>query len=357
MKLIKIISLIIILGVLFLWLAINFTLINIPIGSVGVLTKEYALLGKKGVVEHDYKPGWHLDVGPIHTWTIFDSTVQTLEMTKDPNYGDVKERDDVQVQSSDGYAVSVDVTVKYFIKPQMAHKLYQVAGAGNKYKVLVRNQAQKTCMSLFGEMKTEDFYNPEQRREKAMQAKVLLEESLKDNYVEVVDVLIKDVQFDAEYEKKIQKKKLADQEVQLNISMARAAQMRGKTQVIEAETQRKLNIIKQEKDAELVKMEAQANREIAKIKADYDLYATQKKADADLVSATKGAEGKLLIKQAEAEGEKLRNQAMQGVGGSTIVALEAAKNLNLSDLTVSTVNNDFLDLDKMATKLGVPEKK
>jgi hypothetical protein len=57
---------------------------------------------------------------------------------------------------------------------------------------------------------------------------------------------------------------------------------------------------------------------------------------------------------AEAEGEKLRNAAMIGVGGSTIVALEAAKNLNLSDVTISTVDTDLLDIDSMATKLGVP---
>ena len=36
------------------------------------------------------------------------------------------------------------------------------------------------------------------------------------------------------------------------------------------------------------------------------------------------AEKILMVKKAEAEGEKLRNRAMMGVGGSTIVALEAA---------------------------------
>ena len=48
---------------------------------------------------------------------------------------------------------------------------------------------------------------------------------------------------------------------------------------------------------------------------------------------------------------------MRGVGGSTIVALEAARNLNLTEVTVSTMDIDLLDLDGMATKLGVPEAK
>ena len=47
----------------------------------------------------------------------------------------------------------------------------------------------------------------------------------------------------------------------------------------------------------------------------------------------------------------------QGVGGSTIVALEAARNLNLSEITISTVEVDLLDIDEMVTKLGVPEDK
>ena len=68
------------------------------------------------------------------------------------------------------------------------------------------------------------------------------------------------------------------------------------------------------------------------------------------------AKGQLLVKKAEAEGEKLRNRAMMGVGGSTIVALEAARSLTLSNITISTVETDLLDIDGMATKLGVPER-
>ena len=48
---------------------------------------------------------------------------------------------------------------------------------------------------------------------------------------------------------------------------------------------------------------------------------------------------------------------MQGVGGGTIVALEAAKNIRLGSMTVSTQSTDFLDLDKMADKLGAQSSK
>jgi regulator of protease activity HflC (stomatin/prohibitin superfamily) len=330
--------------------------IYVPVGHAGVRTQEYALIGSKGVVQRDFGPGWHRDLGPVDSWVMFDSTVQILEMTRDPSRGTRKGRDDVQVQSADGYTVSVDVTVKYRIQPGKAHKVYQDTGSKDKYKVIVRNEAEKACMALFGQMKTEDFYNPTERRKRAGEVKGQLARSLSDNYVEVIDVLMRDVQFDPGYENKIRRKKLADQEVELNKSAARAEEMRGRTQLIEAETQRKLAVISQEKESELVKMRAETDREVAKITADAQKYVTEKRADADLVKAEKEAEGGLLVKKAEAEGERLRNRAMMGVGGSTIVALEAARNLKLSDVAISTLDTDLLDIDRMATKLGVPER-
>ena len=99
-------------------------------------------------------------------------------------------------------------------------------------------------------------------------------------------------------------------------------------------------------------MQAQTTLDIAKIEAAYEKYETERKADADLIIAQRGAEGEKLVKQAEAEGERLRNDALAGVGGSYIAALEAARNLNLKDVTISTVDIDVLDVDAMAKRLG-----
>ncbi|MBT3311150.1 MAG: hypothetical protein HN737_04280 [Desulfobacterales bacterium] len=356
MKALKTVSISVIILIIGTWVTFNYLTIYVPIGNVGVRTQEYGIIGSKGVVQKDFASGWHRELGPIDTWKLFKSTVQTLEMTRDPNRGTIRGRDDVQVQSADGYAVSVDVTVKYRIKNGMAHKLYEDTGSDNKYKTIVRNEAQRACIAIFGTMETEDFYNPINRRGKTKQVHELISKSLVDNFVEVIDVLIRDVQFDPEYEKKIQRKKLADQEVELNKSMANAAEMKGKTQLIEAETEKLVKIIQKEKEAALIRMQAETDREIAKIKAEFERYATERRADADLIKAQKESKGQLLLKKAEAEGERLRNKAMRGVGGSTIVALEAAKNLNLSNLTISTIDIDFLDLDKMADKLGATRK-
>ena len=352
MKIIKLISF----GVIILvgggWLCIKSLTVDVPIGKVGVRIQQYGIAGSKGVMKKDFGPGWHRDLGPIDKWELFDSTVQTLEMTREQNQGSVQGVDDVKIQSSDGNAISLDVTVKYQIKANEAHLLYQELGSGSKYKTIVRNEVQRSCIGAFGAMKTEDFYNPDKRRTASEDVCNMLTNTLGEKHINVIDVLIRSVQFDPEYENKIRRKKLADQEVELNKSMAAAEEMSGKTQVIEAETEKLVQLVVKEKEAELVRMKAETDLEIASINANANRYVTEKKADADLINAQKGAEGLLKIRVAEADGEKLRNEAMQGSGGAILVALEAAQNLNITDVEVSTADVDFLDLDAMVEKLG-----
>ena len=358
MKTLKTLSILVILVIAGGFLIARFSVQLVPLSMVGVRIQQYSILGEKGVEEKDFHPGWHWNLGPLHQWEIFDSTVQTLEMTSNPKYGDRRADDTVRIQSVDGATIWVDISIKYKIKKGLAHKVYQDTGGGQNYKQVVRTEARDACFIVLGKMRTEEFYNnPTDRRNKAGEIKNVLNESLSNNFLEVIDVFIRNIRFKAAYENKIRNKKLKDQEVELNKSKAKAAEMRGKTQVIEAETIKLVKIITKEKEAELIRMEAGTNRDITKIRADYEKYSTEKNADADLIASQKEAEGGFLVKNAEAEGEKMRNRAMQGVGGSTIVALEAAKNINLSNITVSTLNIDFLDIDKMATKLGVSDKK
>ena len=353
MKAIRNICILFVLLIIFSFILINFAVETIPVGTVGVLTNKFGFLDQKqGVVPKDFQPGWHLKIPGIHVWNTFDATVQTLEMTRNPYTGSQRGRDDIRVKSSDGYEVSIDVTLKYRIKEGEANKVIQNSGSGEKYKLIVRDKTQKSCQTILNQMSTEDFYNPTSRRNREKEIKKLLQKTLSKNSIEVVDVLLKDVQFDPQYEQKIQAKKLADQEVLLNISLEKAEEMRGITRKIEKETEMKVIVIKSQLEAEKVAIQNSIKIETAEINSKAKLFATELAADADLYQTEKNAEGQLLIKKAEAEGEKLRNKAMQGVGGSTIVALEAARNLNIDSITVSSMNVDFLNLDEMATKLG-----
>jgi hypothetical protein len=45
------------------------------------------------------------------------------------------------------------------------------------------------------------------------------------------------------------------------------------------------------------------------------------------------------------------------MGGDIIVAMEAARNMNLADLNISSLDINLLDVDDMATRLGVSDVK
>ncbi|NQZ56207.1 MAG: hypothetical protein HRT88_01885 [Lentisphaeraceae bacterium] len=353
MKAIKIISILIILGILGFWTIIMTLTVRIPMGTAGVRINEYGFLGDKGVQDVTYGPGWHRDLGPVDSWMLYDTTVQTLELTKDPSSGDRRGNDELKIQAKGGLTVSCDITLKYRIAPGKAHLMLKALGTGNKYKVTVRTQAENTCMAVLGQMTPEEFYKPKKRLEITDQAKQELVTNLGRHHIEVIDLLIRDITFSDQLEEKILREKIATQEVLLNQFENLAEQERGKVSEIEAQTRKKIAIIKQELKSEMITLEATTFAEITKINATAQLYSTKKEAEADLIAAESEAKGQLLVKKSEAQGEKLRNDAMRGVGGSTIVALEAARNINLSNITVSTVDIDFLDLNEMAERFGV----
>jgi hypothetical protein len=91
---------------------------------------------------------------------------------------------------------------------------------------------------------------------------------------------------------------------------------------------------------------------VTNILAGADKFLIQKKAEGDLYKEERRAAGELLIARAKAAGERLRRLAMTGSGGDMIVALEAARNINLADVVISTQDVDLLDIDTMVNRLG-----
>ena len=72
MKSIKMISVLIIVIAIGAYIIVKSTLTHIPVGIVGVRTQEYAIIGKKGVVQEDFAPGWR---------SIFTSPPTAMQIT------------------------------------------------------------------------------------------------------------------------------------------------------------------------------------------------------------------------------------------------------------------------------------
>jgi hypothetical protein len=338
-------------------LGIRLMLIKIPPGSRGVLNAEWTT----GLVEKDYEPGYHWNLGPLHTWTIFDTTVQTLHMTgargeagSGPGTGTAYPA--LQVKSKDGATVSIDVTFKYRIRQGDAWKVLRDLGPGQAYTDKARAVAIDILRPTLGNLVTEEFYSSVKRKEVAEIMQEKLQEQFGAYHIELIAILIRDLRFESAFEARIKEKVLAVQDRELNIAETRAAEMRGRTAKIEAETEAKVKVIEQERDKKLLEMRAENDKSIAEIRAEWRKQVALMRSDADLYAALKAADAVKLRRDAEARGEALRREALSGPGADALVALEFARNLQLGDMTVSTQVIDPLDIDRMIERLGMPRR-
>lgn len=336
-------------------IGVKFFVIKVSVDQIGVRTRIWGV--SRGIVEIDYSAGWHRAVGGIDQWDLYDCTVQTLEFAKEPSRLGHDERKEAAIRTADDYDVSVDMIVKYQIKRGSAWKLRQDLGAGERYKIIVENEIRDIARSVFGRMTEKDLYNPAEKRKRAEECKVQLTERLATRYVDVIDVLILEMRFDPQLERKIKNIKLAELDNVLNKSKTLAAEQRGITQTIDADTEAIAQKIGADKERAITVLDAETSKTVTETLAEADKYYVQKRAEGDLYKQQRIATGTLLIKQSQAEGERLRREALTGSGADIIVAMEAARNMNLADVNLSSLDMNLLDVEDMATRLGVTDVK
>jgi len=339
------------LAIIVIVIAVKFMIIRIDIDQIGVKTAVWGV--KRGVVQKDYKPGWHRYIRRIENWDVYDATVQTINFTREARTPDGKiESRELPIRTVDDYNVTVDIIIKFQIQRGKAHKIREEIGPGNRYKGFIASDIREVSRNVLGKMTEKDLYNPDQKRKRAAEAKQLLSAAFESRHINIIDFLILDMRFDPQLERKIKNVKLAELDQVLNISKERAVNQRGITQTIDATTEALAEKIQSDKDGQIVALNAAMITTVTEILADANKFLIEKKAEGDLYKEERRAAGELLIARAKAEGERLRRKAMTGAGGDLIVALEAARNINLADVVVSTQVIDLLDIEKMIDKLG-----
>ncbi len=332
-------------------IGVKFLIIRIDIDKIGVKTSVWGV--KRGVVQRDYEPGWHRYIRRIENWDVYDSTVQTMNFTREARTPEGKiESRELPIRTVDDYNVTVDIIIKFQIQRGKAHKIREEIGPGDRYKGFIASDIREVSRNVLGKMTEKDLYNPDQKRKRAAEAKQLLAVAFENRHINIIDFLILDMRFDPQLERKIKNVKLAELDQVLNISKERAVNQRGITQTIDATTEALAEKIQSNKDGKIVSLNAEMVTKVTEILADANKFLIEKKAEGNLYKEERRAAGVLLIARAKAEGERLRRKAMTGTGGDLIVALEAARNINLNDVVVSTQDIDLLDIDKMIDKLG-----
>jgi regulator of protease activity HflC (stomatin/prohibitin superfamily) len=307
--------------------------------EVGVRTRKLAFIGEKGVENRVYAPGATYFFLPfINDWAVFDTKLQNLEMTYSQVRGDRKSRDDLVLKTIDGNDISLDVIIAYRIDANMAPHILQYVARNDDIlrDKIVRTVARSKPRDIFGELKTEAFYVADAREAQAVKAKQALQEILGPMGIVVEKVLTNDYRFNPEYQKAIEDKKVADQQVEKNKSAQRAAA---------EEYKRKL----EEAKGEVNKMVADADGQYLKDKIEADVYQEQQ----ELLAKAIQAEG-----IAEATGIREMNNALAGSGGEAIVKLKIAeaiqgKRIILLPVSEGGMNLKTTDINRLIETLGV----
>ncbi len=293
--------------------------------EVGVRTVKFALFGEKGVEDTIYPPGsTNIFLPFINDWHTFDTKLQNLEMTAEVRRGDRSTKDDLLFKTIDGNDISLDVIIAYRIDPKKAPYILQHVATSDQAlrDKVVRTIARSKPRDIFGELKTEEFYVAEKRREKSDMAKENLQNILGPYGIIVEKVLTKDYRFNSEYQKAIEDKKIADQMVEKNKSAQHAAL---------EEYLKKL----EEAKGEVNKLIADADGVFEKAKIEADAYYEKQKYLADAITA----EGK-----AEAKGIEQMNKALAGAGGETMVKLQVAEALQGKKIILLPVSEGGMNL-------------
>jgi regulator of protease activity HflC (stomatin/prohibitin superfamily) len=307
-------------------------------GEAGVKQINFGM--GKGIEPFVYSTGLHY-VGVGEAMHRFPLRLQVLELsnTASESSQDLeghRTAPAVNIQTSEGYAVQVDVTVLYRVVDPL--KVMQTIGPGRLFEdSAVIPRAQQDLRRALGELDAEDFYRGDKRVQKSRAAQLALEAELKDKGIEVLQVLIRRYTYDQRYQQAIEQRKIQDQTVYKNEAEAKSATAAAAKNKVVAE------------GAAAVQVElARGEGEVKKLEADADLYRRKKAADGDL-----------LVKLAEAQGTELENQALRGAGSENMVGLRMADALRGTRVIVLSTDGEGgmnpLDLKTLLRRFDVKE--
>jgi regulator of protease activity HflC (stomatin/prohibitin superfamily) len=307
-------------------------------GEAGVKQIKFGM--GKGIENAIYTTGLHY-VGAGETMHRFPTRVQVLELAsasseQTEDLEGHRSAPGINIQTSEGYTVQVDVTVLYRIADPV--KVMQTIGPDRLFEnSAVIPRAQQDLRRALGELNSEDFYRGTKRVEKAHDAQLALEAELKEKGIEILQVLIRRYTYDQRYQQAIEQRKIQDQTVYKNEAEAKAAIANAAKNKVVAEGAAAVQVELSRGDAEVKKLQAQA----------------------DLYRRTKAADGGLLVKLAEAQGTELENQALRGVGSENTVALKMADALKGTRVIVLPSDGEGgmnpLDLKSLLKRFDVKE--
>src|SRR5262249_38468179 len=177
--------------------------------------------------------------------------------------------DALNIQTSDGYAVTADVTLLYSIEDPV--RVARDFGWGSLYiDSFVINTFRNGVLTTLGKLNAESFYDEAVRIKAIEETEALLRRRFAERGFQVDKLLLRNYRYAEAYERSLEAKKVAVQLTEKN-----------RKESLVNEEKAKLKQIESRGNAAITIAESEVKARIAKIQAEADLYSSQTRARAD----------------------------------------------------------------------------
>lgn len=208
---------------------------------------EKALIFNKvtGELRVTSKEGMYFLIPLIESVTIYDTKVQTYNLTKSSLEGEVRGEDSLQALTADGQRIFLDISVRFRLNPEKLPEFHRTIGK-NYMQSIVRPQIRNEARIAVSNFSVMEIYTS-----KREQFQKVIEERLRNvfpKYNILLDsVLVRDIRVSDEFQKILENKHIAQQ---------KAERMKYVLEKEEKEKERK--IIEAQGDAEAIRIKGQA---------------------------------------------------------------------------------------------------
>lgn len=324
---------------------------RVPPSQIGVRARNFS---EGGIDARDYAMGLYFSVRGLDDWHFVDASTQMLAFGWESEGG---EHPALEVRVRDGNLANVGLSIPYRVKRGEAHRIV-ADGLRTAYRDRVRATVEKLASIDLAAFRSEDLMSTETRAAWCEAILPRINAELAPLHVEAESVLVTQVFFGVEYEKKLQQKQLARQSGLLEASRTEVERQRGKNQTAEQEIGLAENTIRAAADARIAARYAEGRAKIVALESEARDYDRRRRAEAQAQADRLVAEGELALAKVESLQAELEVALHEGESGRLLLAKQAAENLNLKSVVLNS--NDprvpnVLDLEALVELLVGPK--
>jgi membrane protease subunit HflC len=250
------------------------------------------------------EPGYHLFVPWLQELHLFDKSPNEYRMEGELPAG-INRAPQLSVRANDGSSFYFEsLSLHYALLPERGSLLLEDSGPGERFKATLPNAfARAVLRDEFGRFSAEEIVEPQNLHTAVHNSQTRLNELLLPHGVVVLEITTPKPRFDPEYETAIERRKVADQEVQH--LQAKRLQLDQEKLQREARANREKEIERRGVLAELEQQLLVAQRDDIRVRTDADIFYEEKLRAAATTKAQKEQQARDLELRYRMENEGL----------------------------------------------------